>query len=281
MQLHVIDAGTFKLDGGALYGVVPKSMWSKKMPSDENNMCDIAMRCLLIEDSNRLILIDTGIGEKQDQKFLQHFYLSGPTLIQSLQASGFHASEITDVFFTHLHFDHCGGGTRWKDEQRTSISLTFPNANYWTNKAHWQWATQPNAREKASFLKENLDPLENSGQLMFINPENPSPFAQFDIIYVNGHTDRQMIPVIKYGPKKIVFMADLIPTANHMPMPWVPSFDTRPLLTLDEKARFLNEAAENNYLLFFEHDAMNECCTVKNTEKGVRTDKVFPISEVL
>ncbi|MFW5759923.1 MAG: MBL fold metallo-hydrolase [Cyclobacteriaceae bacterium] len=280
MQLHIIDAGTFKLDGGALYGVVPKSMWSKNMPSDENNMCEISMRCLLIEDSSRLVLIDTGIGEKQDDKFLKHFHLSGPTLLQSLKLKGFHASEITDVFFTHLHFDHCGGGTQWQNNQQ-SIALTFPNAIYWSNQAHWQWAIHPNAREKASFLKENLEPLEMSGQMIFVDPEKPSPFAQFDLLFVDGHTEKQMIPLINYKDKKIVFMADLIPTTNHIPLPWIPSFDTRPLYTLNEKARFLQKAADDNYLLFFEHDAKNECCTVKNTDKGVKVDQVFPLSEIL
>lgn len=281
MQLHIIDAGTFKLDGGALYGVVPKSMWSKNMPSDENNMCSIAMRCLLIEEGERLILIDTGIGEKQDEKFLKHFFLSGSTLVQSLQHNGFSPSDITDVFLTHLHFDHCGGGSKWKNNQQQSIALTFPNAKYWSNKSHWQWATNPNAREKASFLKENLEPIEESGQLMFIDPNSPSPFRQFDLWYADGHTEKQMIPIINFGNKKVVFMADLIPTANHMPMAWVPSFDTRPLLTLQEKSRFLKEAVANEYVLFFEHDSQNECCTVKDTEKGVRIDRIFPLSEIL
>lgn len=281
MQLHIIDAGTFKLDGGALFGVVPKSMWSKGMPSDENNMCEIAMRCLLIEDSRRLVLIDTGIGEKQDEKFLKHFYLKGPTLLQSLRAKGFHSSEITDVFFTHLHFDHCGGGTQWQNSKKQAIELTFPNAKYWSNKEHWKWATQPNDRERASFLKENLLTLEESGHLLFVDTKAKSPFASFDIFYANGHTDQQMIPIINHKKNKIVFMADLIPTINHMPMPWVPSFDTRPLLTLNEKAEFLQKAVTNDYILFFEHDAQNQCCTVKNTEKGVRVDQVFQLSDIL
>lgn len=281
MQLHIIDAGTFKLDGGALYGVVPKSMWSKNMPSDENNMCSIAMRCLLIEDGEKLILIDTGIGEKQDEKFLKHFFISGPTLVQSLQNKGFSPSDITDVFFTHLHFDHCGGGSKWQNDKQKSFALTFPNAKYWSNESHWQWAANPNAREKASFLKENLEPIEESGQLVFIDQNGPSPLSQFDLWYADGHTEKQMIPIVKLGNKKVVFMADLIPTANHMPMPWVPSFDTRPLLTLQEKSRFLKEAVANEYILFFEHDSQNECCIVKDTERGVRVDRIFPLSEIL
>ncbi len=282
MQLHIIETGLFKLDGGAMFGVVPKALWQRTNPADENNMCTWSMRCMLIEDGDQLILIDNGIGNKQDAKFFSHFYLHGEaSLDNSLKQAGFKPEDITDMFLTHLHFDHCGGGVVWKDAAQTKLEMKFPNAKYWSNKDHWEWATKPNAREKASFLKENILPMQESGHLHFSNEGEKSPFQQFDIVYVNGHTDQQMIPKIKYKDKTIVFAADLLPSIGHIPLPYVMGYDTRPLLTLSEKEKFLKEAADNNYILFLEHDAENQCCTVKHTEKGVRLDKKFNLKEVL
>lgn len=279
MNLHVIDTGFFKLDGGAMFGVVPKSIWQRSNPADEKNLCSWAMRCLLIEDGNRLILIDNGIGTKQDENFLRHYFLHGEgELHRSLKAAGFSANDITDVFLTHLHFDHCGGSVELESGK---TRMTFPNARYWSNEEHWKWATQPNAREKASFLKENILPIRESGQLNMIQPDLPSPFSQMDIFYACGHTDHMMIPMIRYNGQTICFMADLLPSTGHLPLPYVMGYDTRPLITLEEKANFLNEAADKNYVLFFEHDPINECCTVQQTEKGVRLDKAFSLKEIL
>jgi glyoxylase-like metal-dependent hydrolase (beta-lactamase superfamily II) len=278
MKLHVINTGFFKLDGGAMFGVVPKSIWQKTNPADDLNLCTWAMRCLLIEDGNKLILIDNGIGDKQDAKFFSHYYLHGDdTLLKSLRAAGFSEADVTDMFLTHLHFDHCGGGVRYRDSKP---ELTFGNATYWSNAEHWQWATKPNPREKASFISENILPMEQSGHLKFVAPQEASPFTQFDIGYVSGHTDRMMIPKIKYKDKVICYMADLLPSTGHIPLPYVMGYDTRPLLTMEEKEKFLNEAADNGYVLFLEHDAQHECCTVKRTEKGVRLDRTFSLSEL-
>lgn len=279
MNLHVVNSGFFKLDGGAMFGVVPKSIWTRTNPADSNNLIDLAMRCLLIEDGERLILIDNGIGNKQDEKFLSHYYLHGEdSLDKSLTRLGFSADQITDMFLSHLHFDHCGGSVKRNGER---LELTFPNARYWSNKAHWQWATVPNPREKASFLKENILPIEESGQLQFAELDEPSPISSFDIVYVSGHTDKMMLPKIKYKDKVICYMADLVPTVGHIPLPYVMGYDTRPLITMEEKKAFLDEAADNGYILFFEHDPVNECCTVKRTEKGVRLDRTFPLKEIL
>ncbi len=279
MNLHIINTGYFKLDGGAMFGVVPKSLWQRTNPADNNNMCTWAMRCLLIEEGNQLILIDNGIGNKQSDKFFSHFYLHGDySLKGSLNQAGFDEDDITDMFLTHLHFDHCGGGVTYQGDK---LELVFKNAKYWSNKDHWHWATQPNAREKASFLKENILPMEESGHLNFVPLDGSSPFNQFDILTADGHTDKQMIPKIKYKDQTIVFAADLLPSTGHIPLPYVMGYDTRPLLTLDEKSAFLKEAADNEYIIFLEHDAANECCTVKHTEKGVRLDRTFPLSEVL
>ncbi len=281
MNLHVIDTGFFKLDGGAMFGVVPKSIWSKTNPADENNLCTWAMRCLLIEDGNRLILIDNGIGTKQDPKFLKHYYLHGDaSLTSSLKKAGFAPEDITDMFLTHLHFDHCGGGVSFSKDG-TGFELTFPNAQYWTNSAHWKWATEPNSREKASFLTENLLPMQQSGHLKFINQGDENPFTQFDLLYVDGHTEQQMLPLIKYKDKTIAFMGDLLPSASHIPIPYVMGYDVRPLLTMDEKISFLNQAADNNYILFFEHDPVNECATVHHTDKGVRVNDLVKLADVL
>jgi glyoxylase-like metal-dependent hydrolase (beta-lactamase superfamily II) len=284
MQLYPIQAGNFKLDGGAMFGVVPKSLWQRTNPADSDNMIDIAARCLLIEDGNRLILIDTGMGNKQSDKFYSYYFLWGNDSIDaSLATYGFHRDDITDVFMTHLHFDHCGGSIQW-NKDRTGYKPAFKNAHFWSNENHWKWATEPNRREVASFLKENIKPMEASGQLKFTAvPEkhilNNSELG-FDIFYANGHTDKQMIPIIKYKGKTICFMADLLPTAGHLPLPFVMGYDTRPLLTLDEKELFLNMAADNDFYLFLEHDAHNEIITVKHTEKGVRLNETYTCNDI-
>jgi len=284
MKLYPIESGNFKLDGGAMFGVVPKTIWNKTNPADNNNLIDIAARCLLIEDNNRLILIDTGMGDKQSEKFFGYYSLWGSHSIdKSLAKYGFSRDDITDVFMTHLHFDHCGGSVQW-NKDHSGYEVAFKNAKFWTNQNHWEWATRPNPREKASFLSENILPIQESGQLHFINTPN-SDFLQqselgFDIFFVDGHTEKMMIPQIIYNGKTICFMADLLPTAGHLPLPYVMGYDTRPLLTLPEKAKFLNAAAENNYYLFLEHDAHNEIITVENTEKGVRLKEVFKCEDV-
>lgn len=284
MNLYPINSGNFKLDGGAMFGVVPKSMWHKTNPADANNMIDLATRCLLIEDGNRLILIDTGMGNKQSSRFFGYYYLWGnDTLEKSLKHYGFHPEDITDVFLTHLHFDHCGGSIQW-NEHKTGYEPAFKNANFWSNTDHWQWATQPNKREKASFLKENILPIQESGHLKFTeipkgNTLKDSPLG-FDIFFADGHTDKQMIPIIQYKGKTICFVADLLPTVGHLPLPFVMGYDTRPLKTLDEKETFLNIAADNEYFLFLEHDAHHEIITVQHTEKGVRLKDVYKTLEI-
>jgi len=285
MKLYPIEAGNFKLDGGAMFGVVPKTIWNKTNPADENNLIDIAARCLLIEDGSRLILIDTGMGNKQSDKFFGYYSLWGThSMDQSLAKVGFHRDAITDVFMTHLHFDHCGGSVNW-NKDKTNYEVAFKNAKYWTNENHWKWATQPNQREKASFLSENILPIQESGHLNFIqNPIEDFDFAKemnFEIFYVNGHTEKMMIPHIKYQDKTIVFCADLIPTAGHLPLPYVMGYDTRPLLTMPEKSKFLHEAAEKNYYLWLEHDAHNQIITVENTERGIRLKEVYVCDDLL
>lgn len=277
MKLYPIEAGNFKLDGGAMFGVVPKSLWNRTNPADENNLIDIAARCLLIEDGDKLILIDTGMGDKQSEKFFGYYSLWGNHSIdKSLAKYGFHRDDITDVFMTHLHFDHCGGSVIW-NKDKTGYEVAFKNAKYWTNENHWEWATKPNAREKASFLHENIIPMQESGQLNFIKrPENAwleKSELDFGIFFADGHTEKQMIPMINYKGNTICFMADLLPTAGHVPLPYVMGYDTRPLLTLNEKQLFLEMAAEKNFLLFLEHDAHNEIITLQKTEKGVRINE--------
>jgi len=262
-----------------MFGVVPKSIWQKTNPADENNLCNWAMRCLLIEDGNQLLLIDNGMGTKQDARFFSHYYLNGDdSLSKSLHQAGFGEDDITDMFLTHLHFDHCGGGVKTENGKHL---LTFKNASYWSNEAHWKWATVPNAREKASFLSENILPMQESGQLKFTSTDLTSPFSQFDIFYASGHTDKMMIPMIRYKGKTICFMADLLPSVGHIPLPYLMGYDTRPLLTMEEKELFLKEAAEKGYILFLEHDPVNECCTVKQTEKGIRLDQAFSLQEIV
>jgi glyoxylase-like metal-dependent hydrolase (beta-lactamase superfamily II) len=278
MKLYSINTGYFKLDGGAMFGVVPKSIWNKLNPADENNMCSWALRCLLIEDEGKLILVDTGMGDKQDEKFFSHYYMFGDdTLDKSLAKYGFTKDDITDVILTHLHFDHCGGAIKREGEK---LVPAFKNATYWSNERHWQWATQPNDREKASFLKENILPIAESGQLKFIETNAVNFPANVGIRQVFGHTDAMMLPQVIYKGKTIVFMADLLPSVAHIPLPYIMGYDMFPLTTLSEKKSFLTEAVENNYILFFEHDPLNECCTLQMTDKGVRVKEVFQLSEV-
>ncbi len=279
MQLYTIDTGLFKLDGGAMHGVVPKSMWNKVNQADENNMCSWAMRCLLVEQEGRLILVDTGIGTKQDEKFFGHYYLHGDdSLEKSIQAKGFSMDDITDVFLTHLHFDHVGGAVKRDGE---TLVPAFKNATYWSNKAHWDWAVHPNDREKASFLKENIMPLEESGQLKFIDVQDGAEWIKdFSVRYVNGHTEAMMLPQIHYKGKTILYAADLLPSMHHISLPWIMGYDMRPLDTLNEKKKLLSEAVANDWLLFFEHDAKNEMCSLQQTDKGIRSDEVLRITEI-
>jgi len=292
MKLYPIEAGNFKLDGGAMFGVVPKSIWTRTNPADSNNMIDIAARCLLIENGKRLTLIDTGMGDKQSDKFFGYYYRWGDhNLDTSLKKYGFHRDDITDVFMTHLHFDHCGGSVQW-NKNKTGYEPAFKNAKFWSNERHWNWAREPNRREKASFLKENILPMQESGQLQFvgdaqrsISSEGKIDFTEvkeldFNVFFADGHTEKQMIPQITFKGKTIAFMADLLPTAGHLPLPFVMGYDTRPLLTMPEKEKFLTVAADNNYYLFLEHDAHNQIITVKHTEKGVRLNECFTFDEL-
>ena len=284
MKLYPLNVGNFKLDGGAMFGVVPKSLWSKTNPADHNNMIDIAARCLLIENDDRLILIDSGMGNKQSEKFFNYYYRWGEEGVErALAQYGFSKDDVTDVFLTHLHFDHCGGAVEWNND-RTAHQLTFKNANYWSNKEHWQWAKNANKREKASFLIENIEPIEQSGHLKYI-ASGENGFARncplgFDVFFANGHTEKQMIPIIKYKEKTLCFMADLLPTAGHVSLPFIMGYDTRPLITLEEKEAFLNLAAKENYYLFMEHDACNEIITVKHSEKGVRLNSTHSFNSI-
>lgn len=279
MKLHTIDTGFFKLDGGAMFGVVPKTLWQKINPADENNLCTWAMRCLLVEDGNRLILIDNGIGNKQDEKFFGHYYLHGEdTLDGSLATLGFSRSDITDVFLTHLHFDHCGGSVIRSGEQ---LIPAFPRATYWSNEQHWEWAVHPNDREKASFLSENILPIRESGQLSFVETRDGVPFSDtMKVRFAFGHTDAMMLPQLEYKDRTVVYMADLLPSAGHIPIPYVMAYDMFPLQTLKEKKAFLEEAVENDYILYFEHDPAIECCTLRRTEKGIRVNETFKLSEI-
>ena len=285
MQVYPIETGNFKLDGGAMFGVVPKVLWQKTNPADSNNLIDMSLRCMLIEDGDRLILIDTGTGDKQSEKFFGYYFPFGDhTLDGSLKKYGFHRDDITDVFLTHLHFDHCGGSIQW-NKDRTGYEPAFKNAKFWSNENHWNWAVNPNPREKASFLKENIHPIEASGQLNFVPLPKQGDLLtntplNFDILFADGHTEKQMIPHLKYQGKTLVFMADLLPTVGHIPLPYVMGYDVRPLLTMDEKAAFLNKAADEGHYLFLEHDAKHEICTLKHTEKGVRLDQTFSFDNI-
>ena len=283
MKIHPLNTGNFKLDGGAMFGVVPKTLWQKTNPADANNMCDWSMRSMLIEDGDKLILIDAGIGDKQSEKFFSHYYMHGnDSLIGNLKSLGFSPNDITDVFLTHLHFDHCGGAIQWNKE-RTGFEPAFKNATYWSTENHWKWATEPNSREKASFLSENILPIQESGQLKFIERTGDftkNVFENFDVLFVDGHTESMMIPHITYQNKTIVFMADLLPSVGHIPLPFVMGYDTRPLTTMSEKETFLNNAVKNEFVLFLEHDSVNECCTLQMTEKGVRLSETFRFDEM-
>jgi glyoxylase-like metal-dependent hydrolase (beta-lactamase superfamily II) len=279
MKIYPIETGNFKLDGGAMFGVVPKSIWQRTNPADANNLISMSMRCMLIEDGDRLTLVDTGLGSKQSDKFFGYYYLFGDfSLDASLAKLGFHRDDITDVFLTHLHFDHCGGSIQW-NASKTGYEPAFKNAKFWSNENHWDWAINPNPREKASFLKENINPIQESGQLNFIG-KNAKNNIGFDVLFMDGHTEKQMLPKLTYQDKTIVFMADLLPTVGHIPLPYVMGYDTRPLLTIKEKADFLNEAADNDYYLFLEHDAYNELCTVQHTEKGVRLKESHTFKDI-
>lgn len=283
MKIHVLNTGNFKLDGGAMFGVVPKTIWQKTNPADSNNMCDWAMRCLIIENGTQLILVDAGIGDKQSEKFFSHYHLSGnDSLIGNLNKLGFSPEDVTDVFLTHLHFDHCGGAIQ-HNKDHSGFEPVFKNAHYWSTENHWKWATEPNAREKASFLTENILPIQESGQLKFIERKGDmtkNVFENFDVLFVDGHTESMMIPHIHYKGKTLVFMADLLPSVGHIPLPYVMGYDTRPLITLAEKGNFLQKATDENHVLFFEHDAVNELCTLQHTEKGIRLHETFNFSEL-
>ena len=269
MKLFPINTGNLKLDGGAMFGVVPKVIWGKSYPSDENNLCNWSMRCLLIVDGDRKILIDCGIGDKQPEKFFANYHLNGEdSLEKSLASLGYTTDDITDIILTHLHFDHAGGAVRWNDD-RTGYAITFKNATFRTSRRQWEWGTSPNNREKASFLKENILPIKEMGRLELIDHDTEL-FPGVSVRIFNGHTDGQVIPFITFEDRTVVYMADLLPSAAHVPLPWVMSYDTRPLITLQEKELFMAEAAKNGYVLFLEHDLYHECCTVESTEKGIR-----------
>ncbi len=278
MILHTIETGQFKLDGGAMFGVVPKSIWQKTNPADNNNMCTWSMRCLLIEHNNKKILVDTGIGNKQDEKFFSHYYLDGDNdIVSNLNKKGFSADDITDVILTHLHFDHCGGAII-RNKQNGLFEPAFKNATYWSNEKHWQWATVPNEREKASFLKENIMPLLESGQLKFINGDSLYDFISLEHSF--GHTESMMHPTFMYKGRKIMYMADLLPSVGHIPLPYIMGYDTRPLLTLEDRKRIFEKLEKENAVLFLEHDSINECCTLQMTEKGIRLKEAFRLDDI-
>lgn len=277
MNLYTIDTGFFKLDGGAMFGVVPKSLWQRTNPADANNLCTWANRLLLIEDGKRLTLVDTALGDKQDAKFFGHYFLHGDdTLDKSLAKYGFHRDDITDIILTHLHFDHCGGAIKYENEK---LVPAFKNAEFWSNEKHWDWAVNPNPREKASFLKENIMPIQESGQLRFLKEDQPYD-EKIAIRYANGHTEAMMLPQIEYKGKTILYMADLLPSVGHIPLPYVMGYDTRPLITMDERQSYWQEIVDKEIIMFLEHDSVNECCTLQNTEKGIRVKDIFKLSDL-
>lgn len=277
MKLHSIDTGFFKLDGGAMFGVVPKSLWQRTNPADERNLCTWANRLLLIEEDKRLTLVDTGLGDKQDDKFFSHYFLHGDdTIDSSLKKIGFHRDDITDVFLTHLHFDHCGGAIKREGEK---LIPAFKHANFWSNAQHWEWATKPNPREKASFLSENIMPIQETGQLQFLQTGEKYS-EEVEVRYAHGHTEAMMLPQIQYKGKTILYMADLLPSVGHIPIPYVMSYDTRPLTTMAERESYWEEIVDKEYILFLEHDPINQCCTLQRTEKGIRLKEVFRLEEI-
>lgn len=278
MKLYTVDTGFFKLDGGAMFGVVPKSIWSRTNPADERNLCTWAARLLLIEDGKQLILVDTGLGDKQDDKFFSHYFRHGDdTLDRSLARHGFHRDDITDVLLTHLHFDHVGGAIRKENNQ---LVPAFKNATYWSNETHWNWASDPNPRERASFLPENIQPIRESGQLKFIDTTNGIKFNKnITIRFVHGHTEAMMLPQINYNGLTIWYMADLLPSVGHIPLPYVMSYDVRPLTTMDERKSAWQEALDHKYILYLEHDPEHECCNLKLTEKGIRLGETFKLND--
>lgn len=279
MKFHAIETGNFKLDGGAMFGVVPKALWSKVYPADENNLINLSMRCLLIESEDKLILIDNGIGNKQSDSFFSHYYLNGnDSLEKSLAKCGYTTDDITDMILTHLHFDHCGGSVKYNEAN--VLEIAFKNATYWTSKMQWDNAVKPNKREKASFLKENIIPIKESGQLKLIE-EDTEIYPGIELKIFNGHTLGQVLPHISYNNKTIVYCGDLLPTSAHIPIPYVMSYDMFPLQTLDEKELFLSEAVGNEYIIFFEHDIFHECCNLEITEKGIKAKFFLKLKEIL
>ncbi len=280
MKLYPIETGSLKLDGGAMFGVVPKVLWQKKYPANENNLATWAMRCLLIDDGNNKVLVDTGMGDKQDEKFFSYYSPSNkPTLEESLNKLDYQLADITHVILTHLHFDHAGGAIRYNENKE--LVPTFPNATYFVGKRHWNWSIDPNSREKASFLEENILPIRDSGNLILVEKEGEI-LPNIEVRFFEGHTEGQLIPMIHTPEgKTVVYMADLLPSHVHVPMPWIMAYDIRPLVTLDDKERLFSEAVKNNYILFFEHDLYTECCTLKNTPKGARVDKLMMLKEAI
>jgi len=278
MELYKIETGNLKLDGGAMFGVVPKILWERSYPADENNLCNWAMRCMLVIEGNRKILIDNGMGDKQSKRFFNNFYLNGDdSLEKSLAKHGLTPNDITDMVLTHLHFDHCGGSIKYNND-KTKLIPAFKNATYWVGKQHWEWSLVKGTRETASFLKENILPIQESGRLKLVEKETEL-FPNFSVRFFDGHTEGQMIPYIKYKGKTVVYIADMLPATAHIPLPWIMSYDTSPKITMEEKKQFLNEAAENDYIFFLEHDLYHECCTVQKTEKGVRVKETFSLEE--
>ncbi|OYU68070.1 MAG: MBL fold metallo-hydrolase [Cytophagaceae bacterium BCCC1] len=281
MKISIIDAGNFKLDGGAMFGVVPKTIWQKMVPADENNLCSWKMRCLLVEDKDRLVLIDTGMGDKQAQKWQNFYFRHGDgDLIKSIRDAGYHENEVTDVLLSHLHFDHCGGAVCW-NSSKDAYRLTFPNAKYWTHSLHWESAMKPNPREKATFLTENLQTVIESGQLNFIEQIQNPLGDKFEFIYADGHTEKMIMPIINYTDQKIIFAADTIPSFAHIHVPYCMSYDVRPLQTMHEKSLILDRIVKENILLLFDHDVVNEVAEIEITDRGFKAKNLGKLNEFI